>query len=60
MSAHLAARVFARSLTEQEAAQRYCDRVREWFEHDVARLKELYAIFDPHAGRAPCAVAAEE
>jgi flavin-dependent dehydrogenase len=49
MSAHLIAHVFARRVSELEAAQRYCDWLAEWFEHDVARLKELYAIFDAPA-----------
>ena len=57
MAAHSIVHVFAHSLTEQDAAQKYCDWVREWFEHDVRRLTELYSIFDPPDGRARLATA---
>lgn len=49
MSAHLIAHVFGRRVSEREAAQQYCVWIRDWFEHDVARLKELYSIFDAPA-----------
>lgn len=60
MAAHSAVQVFARRLTEQDAARQYCDWVREWFEHDVARLTELYSIFETNAGRARQAATTEE
>jgi flavin-dependent dehydrogenase len=61
MAAHSAAHVFARRLTEREAAERYCNWIKDWFEHDVARLTELYSIFEPPSGCArPAASAAEE
>jgi flavin-dependent dehydrogenase len=46
MSAHLIAHVSGRRVTEREAAERYCVWLKDWFEHDVARLRELYSIFD--------------
>lgn len=60
MAAHSIAHVFAHRLTEQDAARGYCDWVREWFEHDVRRLTELYSIFDTHAGSVRLAAATEE
>ena len=55
LSAHYIAHVFGRRITELEAAQRYCDWISDWFEHDVARLKELYSIFDARARSSPAA-----
>lgn len=46
MSAHYIAHIFGRRVAEREAAERYCDWLKSWFEHDVARLRELYSIFD--------------
>lgn len=60
MAAHSAVQVFARRLTEQDAARQYGDWLREWFEHDVRRLTELYSIFETPAGRVRRAATAEE
>jgi len=61
MAAHSIANVFAHQLTEQDAARRYCDWLRTWFEHDVVRLRELYTIFDaPPDERSHLEVAAKE
>lgn len=49
MSAHYIAHIFGRRVSEHEAAARYSDWIRDWFEHDVARLRELYSIFDAPA-----------
>jgi flavin-dependent dehydrogenase len=53
MSAHYIAHIFGRRVTEREAAERYCEWIRSWFEHDVARLRELYSIFDTPAQASP-------
>lgn len=55
MAAHYIAHIFGRRVTEAEAAARYCDWIRDWFEHDVARLKELYSIFGTPARPSPVA-----
>jgi flavin-dependent dehydrogenase len=56
MSAHCIAHIYARRATEREATEQYCDWIKSWFEHDVARLKELYTIFDtPALNQSPVA-----
>lgn len=51
MAAHQIALVRSGRAGEREAAARYTAWLREWFAHDVTRLRELYSVFAGSAVR---------
>jgi flavin-dependent dehydrogenase len=52
MAAHLIRKMAEHQVEEAEAARSYSQWMQNWFEHDTKRLKEMYAIFSTHNGRA--------
>jgi hypothetical protein len=52
MAAHLIAQIINHGQMESRVIHAYCQWVGVWFEHDVVRLRELYALLPHPLGRA--------
>lgn len=44
MAAYLITQIFNHAQFEHRVIQEYCQWVHNWFQHDIKRLKQLYAI----------------